>query len=455
MVIIVNHALVLFILLLLSIGLIVLLIMKAKLNAFLALTISALLLGLCSGMQLSKVVGSFETGVGNTLSSLTAVIGLGTILGKMLEVSGGAQKLANTLINRFGKKRARYLLAIVAYLCGIPMFFQVGFILLIPIVYSVAKAADMSLIELAVPVAATLITVHSMVPPHPAAVAIVGTLHADMGSTILISLLVAIPAALIAGPVYARFIGKRVKYDTPDAMKAMKDDKITDKVQENNGPSVGITLWTILFPIILMVLKTIFDLTMSSQNGFVRLMDFIGDPVTALLIAALNAYFTMGFSRGLTKEKISTLTSECFKPLAGILLIIGAGGGYNQILQDSGIANMIGKSLAQVNISPLILGWLLAMILRFSVGSTTVAMITTAGLIAPLLAANPHLNPALMVVAIGAGGIAFSQVNDSGFWLVKEYLGTSVVDTFKVWTIPTIIAGFVGLICVLLASLFI
>lgn len=439
----------------LSIGLIVLLIMKAKLNAFLALTISALLLGLCSGMQLSKVVGSFETGVGNTLSSLTAVIGLGTILGKMLEVSGGAQKLANTLINRFGKKRARYLLAIVAYLCGIPMFFQVGFILLIPIVYSVAKAADMSLIELAVPVAATLITVHSMVPPHPAAVAIVGTLHADMGSTILISLLVAIPAALIAGPVYARFIGKRVKYDTPDAMKAMKDDKITDKVQENNGPSVGITLWTILFPIILMVLKTIFDLTMSSQNGFVRLMDFIGDPVTALLIAALNAYFTMGFSRGLTKEKISTLTSECFKPLAGILLIIGAGGGYNQILQDSGIANMIGKSLAQVNISPLILGWLLAMILRFSVGSTTVAMITTAGLIAPLLAANPHLNPALMVVAIGAGGIAFSQVNDSGFWLVKEYLGTSVVDTFKVWTIPTIIAGFVGLICVLLASLFI
>lgn len=427
--------------------------MKTKLNAFLALTISALLLGLCSGMPVTKVVGSFEQGVGSTLSSLTAVIGLGTILGKMLEVSGGAQKLANTLINSFGRKRARILLAIVAYICGIPMFFQVGFILLIPIVYSVAKAAGMSLVELAIPVAATLITVHSMVPPHPAAVAIVGSLHADMGTTIIITMIVAIPAALVAGPLYSKFFGKKIKYSTPDSMKAMKDDKITDKVKENNSPSVGITLWTILLPIVLMILKTIFDLTMSANNGFVRFIDFIGDPVTALLIAALNAYFTMGFSRGITKEKISSLTAECFKPLAGILLIIGAGGGYNQILQDSGIANMIGKSLAHVNISPLILGWLLAMILRFSVGSTTVAMITTAGLMAPLLRANPGLNPALMCCAIGAGGIAFSQVNDSGFWLVKEYLGTDMVNTFKAWTIPTIIAGVVGLLCTLLASL--
>lgn len=448
-----GHGAFLFILLLLSIALIVFLIMRFKMNAFLALIISALLLGLFSGMKLGNITSAFEQGVGNTLSSLTCVIGLGTILGKMLEVSGGAKKLADSLINRFGKRKAQWLLGIVAYLCAIPMFFQVGFILLIPIVYSIAKEAHMSLIELAIPVAATLITVHSLVPPHPAAVAIVGSLHADMGTTILLSLLIAIPACIVAGPLYGKIMSKHISYEIPAGMK--KDDTLTESDSPKSEPSVGVTLWTILLPILLMVLKTVLDMTLPNSNGFVKAMDFIGSPVTALLIAVLNSYFTMGFTKGLDKAKISSLTSESFKPLASILLIIGAGGGYNQILQSSGIANMIGKSLAHVNVSPLILGWLLALILRFSVGSTTVAMITTAGLVAPLMAANPGLNPALMVVAIGAGGIGFSHVNDSGFWLVKEYLGTSVVDTFKAWTIPTIISSIVSLIFVMIASVII
>lgn len=436
-----------FIILIVSIALIIFLIMQEKMDAFVALTIAALVLGILSGMPLEKIGTSFQNGLGSTLSSLAAVIGLGTILGKMLEISGGAQRLANVMIRTFGIRRTQWAMMIVAYLVGIPVFFQVGFIILIPVVFSVALAAKMPLTKVGIPVAAALITVHSLVPPHPAALAIVGTLHAEMGVTIIISLLVAIPAAIIAGPVFGNLISKHVE-SKPTSDLISKEHLSMEKL-----PSVGITLWTILLPVLLMIMKTIIDLVAPKSAPYLPFVDFIGHPITALLISAINSYFTLGFARGLKKDDLAKLTNECFKPVAGIILTIGAGGAYNQILQDSGMGKILGQSLTGLSISPIFLAWLIAIIMRFAVGSTTVAMITSAGIMLPVLASYPALNPAIVCVAIGAGGIGFSQVNDSGFWLVKEYFGTSLTDTFKTWTASTIIASVVALAGTFVASL--
>jgi GntP family gluconate:H+ symporter len=425
--------------LIVAIALIVVLIMKVKLNAFVALTIAGLALGIAAGMPLDKVATSFQTGMGNTLGFLATVLGLGTILGKMLEMSGGAQRLAQTLIKAFGERNAHWAMMVVAFICGIPVFFQVGFVLLIPVMFSIAKQAKMSLIKIGVPVVAALITVHAMVPPHPAALAVVNQLGADIGTVIVFSLLVGIPAAIIAGPIYGSFISKRTVANPPLNLT------IDEVIPEEKLPGFAITLFTILLPMLIMVSKTIVDLVAPKGAVYLGFVAFVGNPITALLISALFAYWSLGLARGMNMTQIGKITEECFKPIASILLIIGAGGAFNQVLQDSGIGKVLGGVLTGMNMSPVLMAWLIALIMRFAVGSTTVAMITSAGIVLPLLSTMPGVNPAILCLAIGAGGIGLSHVNDSGFWIVKEYFGMSLTDTFKTWTTATTIASVVAL----------
>lgn len=437
-----------FVVLFASIALIVFLIMKTKLSAFLALTISGLFLGIAAGMPLDKVAASFQAGMGSTLGFLATVLGLGTILGKMLEVSGGAQRLARTLIDAFGEKRAHWAMLIVAFISGIPVFFQVGFVLLIPVIFAIALQTKMSLVKIGMPVVAGLITVHAMVPPHPAALAIVGTLKADVGTVIIYSLLIGLPAAALAGPIYGNFISKWIKLNPPENLVQH------ELIPEEKLPSFGVTLITILLPVIIMIAKTIVDLTAPKGAPYLPLVAFVGNPITALLISAILSYFTLGFARGMKKEEILKLTDGSFGPVAGILLVIGAGGAFNQVLQDSGMGKVLGTTLTSLHMSPIFLAWLIAIIMRFAVGSTTVAMMTSAGIILPLLPSFPGINPAIIAVAVGAGGIGLSHVNDSGFWIVKEYFGMSITDTFKTWTTSTTIASVAALVGTLIVGMF-
>ena len=433
--------------LIVAIALIVFLIMKVKLNAFVALTIAGLALGIAAGMPLAEVAASFQKGMGNTLGFLATVLGLGTILGKMLEISGGAQRLAQTLIRAFGERNAHWAMMVVAFICGIPVFFQVGFVLLIPVIFSIAKQTGMSLVKIGVPVVAALITVHAMVPPHPAALAVVNQLGADIGLVIVLSLLVGLPASIIAGPIYGNFIAKRATANPPASLT------VDEIIPEEKLPKFGITLFTILLPMLIMVAKTVVDLVAPEDAPYLDLVAFLGNPITALLISALFAYWSLGLARGMNMDKIGKITEECFKPVASILLIIGAGGAFNQVLQDSGIGTVLGEVLTGLNMSPVIMAWMIAIIMRFAVGSTTVAMITSAGIVLPLLATMPDVNPAILCLAIGAGGIGLSHVNDSGFWIVKEYYGMSLTDTFKTWTASTTIASVVALGGTLLVDL--
>lgn len=444
-----SNITIMILILFISIALIVFLIMKTKLSAFLALTIAGLFLGIAAGMPLDKVAVSFQNGMGSTLGFLATVLGLGTILGKMLEISGGAQRLARTLLDTFGEKRAHWAMLFVAFICGIPVFFQVGFVLLLPVIFSIALQTRMSLVKIGIPVVAGLITVHAMVPPHPAALAIVSTLKADVGTAIMLSLIIGLPAAICAGPIYGNLISKYVKVNPPENL--FQDELIP----EEKLPKFGITLFTILLPMIIMVVKTIVELAAPKGAPYIRLVEFVGNPITALLISVVFSYFTLGFSRGMKKEEILKITDGCFGPVAGILLVIGAGGAFNQVLQDSGIGKVLGSVLTNLHMSPILLAWIVAIIMRFAVGSTTVAMMTSAGIILPLLSSYPDVNRALICAAIGAGGIGLSHVNDSGFWIVKEYFGMSVGDTFKSWTAATTVASVVAIAITMIVGTFI
>jgi gluconate transporter len=335
---------------------------------------------------------------------------------------------------------------IVGFICGIPVFFQVGFVLLIPLVFCVALEAKMSLVKIGLPVVAALITVHCIVPPHPAAMAIAGTLHADVGRVIVYGLICGLPGAILAGPIFGNFWENRLELSPPANLfkyERSPDDKL---------PGFGTTLFTILLPLAIMVAKTIIDLSAPKDAPYMPYVAFFGNPITALLISAFVSYWTLGFARGFTRDDLLKFTDGCFGPVAGIMLIIGAGGAFNQVLLDSGMGKGIEAALKSLELSPLIMAWIIAAVMRFSVGSATVAMMTSAGIILPMMSAYPGVDPALVAVAVGAGAIGFSHVNDSGFWIVKEFFGLSVTDMFKTWTASTTIAGIGSLGALLLLS---
>lgn len=432
--------------LLAAIVLVVFLIMKVRLHAFISLIVACMFVGVMTGMPLAKICASIEAGMGSTLGFLATVLGLGSILGKMLETSGGAERLARTLIRALGKDRASWAMMVVGFITGIPVFFQVGFVLLIPLVISVARATGMSIVAIGIPMGVSLQIVHCMLPPHPAAMAIAATLHADIGKVIMLGILVCIPAAIIAGPIWVKLIKGNIEVNLP-ALKTVEEP-----IPDAKLPGFGMTLFTILLPMIIMVAKTIFDLSPLKASDLVEVVNFIGNPITALLISAFFAYWSLGLARGFDMKQILQFTDQCFGPVAGILLVIGAGGAFNRVLLDSGLGVELGKVLASLSLSPLILAWIVAAVMRFSVGSATVAMMTGVGIVMPVLAQYPTLDPALVALAVGSGAICFSHVTDSGFWIVKEYFGLTVVGALKSYTAATCIASVVAISMTLLLS---
>ncbi|WP_204360081.1 gluconate:H+ symporter [Ralstonia sp. GX3-BWBA] len=432
-----------------AIALIVVLIVKVRVHAFLALLAACFVVGFGSGMPLSNIVSSFEKGVGDTLGFLAAIIGLGSILGKMLEESGGAERIAQTLLSRLGHRRASWVMMLVGFIAGIPVFFEVGFVLLIPLVYVVARETKINLLYLGVPLAVSLMAVHCMLPPHPAAMAITGLLGADVGKVILYGLLVGAPTAVVAGPVWVHLVCKR---EGSEEQNVFLEERGEPHRHAGNLPGFGITLFTIALPLLLMVVKTIAT-GLPKASLATKAIAFLGNPLIALIVAVVFAYWSLGVRRGAAMADLLRSTQRSFPPLASILLIIGAGGAFNGMLIDSGIGKVLANELAQSSLNPVVLAWSVAGLMHFAVGSATVAMMSAAGMVAPLLVSHPELNREVMVIAVGAGAIGWTHVTDSAFWVVKEYLGVPLSEALKKFTGGTTLASVVALGLTLVLSI--
>jgi GntP family gluconate:H+ symporter len=431
-----------------SIALLLILITVFRVNPFVSLIISALFMGIASGMSLSDVIDAIKQGMGNTLGFIAIVLALGTMLGKMMAESGGAERIAKTLIDRFGQKNVHWAMMFVAFIVGIPVFFQVGFVLLIPLVFTIAMETGMSLVTIGIPLVAGLSIVHGLVPPHPAAMAAVDTYKADVGLTILYSIIVGLPTAIIAGPLYGKWIGSRIHKKVPEAI----GEQLVTK-DKKELPGFFNTVFTILLPVLLMLVATFAQINLDKESQLRKILVFIGDPIVSLLIATVYSFFSLGFAQGMNKDKILKFTNDCLAPTATILLVIGAGGAFNKVLIESGVGKAIEALAKDLSLSPLILAWLIAALIRVATGSATVAMMTSAGIVAPIAHAVPGTSSELLVLATGAGSLILSHVNDSGFWLIKEYFGMSVKETLQTWTVMETILSVVALIFILLLDL--
>ncbi|MET9393859.1 gluconate:H+ symporter [Streptomyces sp. NPDC006624] len=431
-----------------GIAVIVLLITKFKLHAFLALTIGSLALGAIAGAPLDKVLTSFSTGLGTTVAGVGVLIALGAILGKMLADSGGADQIVDTILAKAGGRSMPWAMVLIASVIGLPLFFEVGIVLLIPVVLMVAKRGNYSLMRIGIPALAGLSVMHGLVPPHPGPLVAIDAVGADLGITLALGVLVAIPTVIIAGPVFSKYAARWVDVPAPERMIPQRASEDLEK-----RPGFGATLFTVLLPVILMLAKALVDIVIDDPENLVqRVFDVIGAPMIALLASVLVGIFTLLRPAGFSKERVSPLVEKSLMPIAGILLIVGAGGGFKQTLIDTGVGQMVLDISEDWAIPALLLAWLIAVVIRLATGSATVATVSAAGLVAPLAADMSSTHAALLVLAIGAGSLFFSHVNDAGFWMVKEYFGLSVGQNIKTWSVmETIISVVAGGIVLLLS----
>jgi GntP family gluconate:H+ symporter len=427
----------------------ILLVAVFKLNPFITLFVVSLALAVTTGMPLPSVIHSFELGVGGTLGHIAIVVALGTILGKMMAESGGADQIAHTVIRFFGEKNVHWAMMVIGLVVGLPAFFEVGFVLLIPIAFTVARRTKTSLILVGLPMVAGLSVVHGLVPPHPAALLAVTAYKADVGRTILYALIIGLPTAVLAGPLYAKLIAPHVQLPAENAMAA----EFVDHGSERSLPGFGLTLLTILLPVMLMLIGSAADAFTRPGSGVNQTLRFIGNDDMALLIGVLFSFFTLGGMRGFSRDTILRFSNECLAPTATITILVGAGGGFGRVLQDSGVSQAIVSVAMLSHVPLLLLAWLLAALMRLATGSSTVAMTTAAGIIAPIALHTTGVSPELLAIATGAGSLIFSHVNDGGFWLVKEYFGMSVPQTIKTWSICETIISVTALLFAFLLSL--
>ncbi len=409
----------------------VLLIARFRCNAIVALTLVSMLLGLSAGMEPMKVADSFKEGVAATLGNLAMIIGLGTMLGKMLGESGAAHVIAERLTALFGKERLDYAIMIAAFVIGVSVFFQVGVVLLGPVVFALARETRTPILRLGLPLAAGMSTAHGLIPPHPGPMAAIGLLKADVGKTIMWSVfVVGPPVALLMGPLLGRWVTPRVPLEIGGLGATASAEPSAPR-----RPGFGISLFTMLLPVLLMLATTVADVRLPADDRLRAWADFIGSPTVAMLLAVLVSFWTFGRNCGLRSGQILKFSEESLAPVASVLLVIAAGGGFSKVLAASGIGDalaVVGKSM---HLSPLLLGWLIAGMLRVSVGSATVSVTTAAGIMLPIVNADPTINRELLVLAMGAGSLILSHVNDGGFWLVKEYFGMTIPQTLKTWTV--------------------
>ena len=413
--------------------------------------------GVLSGMPLQGILSSIQEGMGGTLGFVAIVVGLGAIFGQILESSGGAESLAHFLVKKFGKERASWAMVITGFLVAIPVFLDVGLIILIPIIYALSRDTKRSLLYYGIPLLAGLAVTHSFIPPTPGPIAVAEILDAQLGWVIFFGFLLGFPTAVIAGPMFGKFISKKIHLNPPEEISAAGDNTLSGE----NLPSFRLIAFLIAVPLILILLNTFTAVAVEKEvipnSIFSDILIFIGHPFSALIIAALLAIYYLGIKRGKTKQQLLDLSTKALGPAGIIILITGAGGVLKQILVDSGIGEMMARSISDSAMPPIFLAWLLAAIVRVTQGSATVAMITAAGIMAPVL---DFINPgqpelALIVLAIASGATLLSHVNDSGFWLVSKYFGMDEKQTLKSWTVMESIIAVCGLAFTLLASLFV
>ena len=433
---------------LVAIAVIVVLITKLKIHPFLSLVLGSLVLGLAAGMPVDKLLKSFSGGVGSTVASVGILIALGAMLGKLLADSGGADQIVDTVLGRARGNALPWAMALVAALIGLPMFFEIGLVMLIPVVLLAAKRTGKPVLLLGIPAVAGLSVLHGLVPPHPGPLAAAGALNANVGITLAFGLLVGIPTLVVAGPLFGRIAARLVPDATPPE-RLIPERADTDKPR----PSFAATLSTVLLPVVLMLAKALSDILLGKENQVRRILDFVGDPLVALLAAVLVAMVLLGRPAGLDRSRLSTVVGESLGPIAGIMLIVGAGGGFKQTLVDAGVGDVVTSLATGAHLSPLLLGWLVAVAIRLATGSATVATVSAAGIVAPLAATMSPAQSALLVLAIGAGSLFFSHVNDAGFWLVKEYFGMSVGQTLKTWSVMETLISVVAIALILPLSL--
>ena len=429
-----------------GVALVVLLITWARIPAFLALALGSIFVGFATRMPLGEIARAFQAGLGDTLGSIAMVIALGTVIGKLLAESGGAVVVANALARALGEPRLDWALMLSGFIIGLPVFFQVGLVLLAPVLFTAQRQSGRPLLWLGLPMVAGLSAAHGLVPPHPGPIAAIERLGADPGRTLFYSLILGLPLSIISGPLFTRFITKHVAAE-PGAIA----EQFTTVVVPARTPTLAVTLVTMLMPVLLMLIASAAQIGMPDGRAR-QAIAFLGSPLVAMIIATLVAMVTFGRSCGFDRSRLLAFADESLPPIAGVLLVVGAGGGFGRVLVSAHLDTAIAQAMGGLQLSPLVLGWVIASLLRLSVGSATVSVITAASIMAPLVAASPSVNKELLVVSIGAGSLIASHVNDGGFWLAKEYLNMSVPQTLGTWTIIETIVSVLGLLGVLLLA---
>ena len=434
-----------------GIFLLLFLVIRTKLHAFVSLLLVSLIVGVAAGMPLGDVIASIQNGMGGTLGFVAVVVGLGAMFGKMLEVSGGAERLAQTLVSKFGEDKAQWALGITGFIVAVPVFFDVGFIILVPIVYGLAKKTGRSLLYYGIPLLAGLAVTHSFIPPTPGPIAVANLIGADLGWVILFGVLAGIPAMILAGPVFGKYIAKKIHVTIPDYMEFKEIDTSKEL------PSFKMILSLILIPLVLILANTLSAVLLDEGNAVRDFLTFLGHPFVALTIATLLTFVFLGTRRGYSRDEVQEIATKALEPAGIIILVTGAGGVFKQVLIDSGVGDVLGEMMAGSPLPAIVLAFLIATVVRVAQGSATVSMVTAAGLITPLLEIQNITGAALglIVIAIASGATVLSHVNDSGFWLVNRYFGLDVKDTLKSWTIMETIIGLTGFSVVFLISLFI
>jgi GntP family gluconate:H+ symporter len=461
-----------------GIAVIVVLITIARLHPFLSLIFGALTVGMVAGMNIGDVLESFSTGFGDTAAGVGILIALGAMFAKLLADSGGADEIVDTIVGRASPRFLPWAMAVVGAIIGLPMFFEIGVVLLMPVIYLVARRSGQSLITIGIPALAGLSAMHGFVPPHPGPLTAINLLGADLGVTLALGVAVAIPTIIVAGPLFGRLAGRWVVIDIPDRFSA--DDRAdtdagtgpagpageagsssgspvrTQDVAQRTRPSFGITMVSVLRPVVLMMGKALADIFIDNEKSLVQqTFDVLGRPLMALLIAVVVGIFTLGRGAAMSRDQIVKCLETSLPPVAGIILIVAAGGGFKQLLVDTGIGTLLADWAKGAHISVLLLAWVLAVLIRLATGSATVATITASSLMLGLVDGLSTGQVSLVVLAVGAGSLFFSHVNDAGFWLIKEFFGMTVGQTVKSWSIMETVLSVVGLVMVLVLGIFI
>jgi GntP family gluconate:H+ symporter len=478
----------------LGIATVVVLIVAAKFHPLLGLMLGTVVLAAVAAVPPEDALTSFVTGVGSTFGSVGILIALGAMLGKLLADSGGANRIVDTIVERVGPRRLPWAMALIAAIIGLPMFFEIGVVILVPIVVLVALRTKVPLMLVGIPALAGLSVLHGLVPPHPGPLTAIGYLHASLGLTLILGLIVAVPTLIVAGPLLARFIDQWVAVEVPepqgDAAVAMAEARAESAGRGGGGagsagaaaararaagggvradrehgepvptaegatrtPSFGLAILSIVLPVVMMLVRAVGELTLTDGSTLRNVLDFVGEPVVALLVGVLVAMLACGRASGMSRSQINDSLGSGLPAVASIMLIVAAGGGFKQELSDSGVAGVIADAAKGSHLSVLLLGWLVAVAIRLATGSATVATVTAAGIVAPLGEGLTDTHLALLVLAVGSGSLFFSHVNDAGFWLVKEYFGLTVGETLRSWSVMETVISVVALVCVLLLGL--